>query len=209
MFLKRVLIVFLGSLFFFASCKKQPISKVEVAPRAADLQSQFERSHNAVFSDTLTVLAAKELQSWNSYFLFSRFVKEYFSTVSASQALELSQDLLEGVAQMKDSLKLSVLKTKSMYARIHVLYSEAYRLNDMAEISSIKPEEVQLQTAKIIAAFNALNSKINSVYSRKIFDEDLRFDESLFEVYPQKEELYSPKKQRKYPLNRGTSKKRR
>tara|TARA_B110000967_G_scaffold81727_1_gene84430 strand:- start:8456 stop:9085 length:630 start_codon:yes stop_codon:yes gene_type:complete len=208
-FLKRVLIVFLGSLFFFASCKKQPISKVEVAPRAADLQSQFERSHNAVFSDTLTVLAAKELQSWNSYFLFSRFVKEYFSTVSASQALELSQDLLEGVAQMKDSLKLSVLKTKSMYARIHVLYSEAYRLNDMAEISSIKPEEVQLQTAKIIAAFNALNSKINSVYSRKIFDEDLRFDESLFEVYPQKEELYSPKKQRKYPLNRGTSKKRR
>ena len=206
MFLKRVLIVFLGSLFFFASCKKQPISKVEVAPRDADLQSQFERSHN---SDTLTVLAAKELQSWNSYFLFSRFVKEYFSTVSASQALELSQDLLEGVAQMKDSLKLPVLKTKSMYARIHVLYSEAYRLKDMAEISSIKPEEVQLQTAKIIAAFNALNSKINSVYSRKIFDEDLRFDESLFEVYPQKEELYSPKKQRKYPLNRGNSKKRR
>jgi hypothetical protein len=208
-FLKRVLFVFLGSLFFFASCKKQPISKVEVAPRAADLQSQFERSHNAIFSDTLTAIAAKELQSWDSYFLFSRFVKEHFSTVSASQALELSQELLEVVSEMKDSLKLPVLKTKSTYARLHVLYSEAYRLKDMAEISSIKPEEVQLQTAKIIAAFNALNSKINSVYSRNIFDEDLHFDESLFEVYPQKEELYSPKKQRKYPLNRGTSKKRR
>ena len=205
-FLKKVLFVFLGSLFFFASCKKQPISKVEVAPRAADLQSQFERSHNAIFSDTLTAIAAKELQSWDSYFLFSRFVKEHFSTVSASQALGLSQELLEVVSEMKDSLKLPVLKTKSMYARLHVLYSEVYRLKDMSEISSIKPGEVQLQTAKIIAVFNALNSKINSVYSRKIFDEDLRFDESLFEVYPQKEEMYSPKKKRKFPLKRGTSK---
>lgn len=96
-----------------------------------------------------------------------------------------------------------------MYARLHVLYSEVYRLKDMSEISSIKPGEVQLQTAKIIAVFNALNSKINSVYTRNIFDEDLRFDESQFEVYPQREEMYSPKKQRKYPLNRGTSKKRR
>jgi len=93
-----------------------------------------------------------------------------------------------------------------MYARLHVLYSEVYRLKDMSEISSIKPQEVQLQTAKIIAVFNALNSKINSVYTRNIFDEDLRFDESLFEVYPQKEELYSPKKKRRFPLKRGTSK---
>ena len=116
--MKRVLFVFLGSLFFFASCKKQPISKVEVAARTTDLQSQFERSQNAVFSDTLTAIAAKELQSWNSYFLFSRFVKEHFSTVSASQALELSQELLDVVSEMKDSLKLPVLKTKSMYARI-------------------------------------------------------------------------------------------
>jgi hypothetical protein len=203
-FLKRVLFVFLGSLFFFASCKKQPISKVEIAPRAADLQS--ERSHNAIFSDTLTAIATKKLQSWNSYFLFSRFVKEHFSAVSASQALGLSQELLEVVSEMKDSLKLPVLKTKSMYARLHVLYSEVYRLKDMSEISSIKPQEVQLQTAKIIAVFNALNSKINSVYTRNIFDEDLRFDESLFEVYPQKEELYSPKKKRRFPLKRGTSK---
>ena len=209
MFLKRVLFVFLGSLFFFASCKKQPISKVEAAPRAADLQSQFERSHNAIFSDTLTAIAAKELQSWDSYFLFSRFVKEHFSAVSASQALELSQELLEVVSEMKDSLELPVLKTKSTFARLHVLYSEVYRLKDMSEISSIKPGEVQLQTAKIIAVFNALNSKINSVYSRKIFDDDLHFDESQFEVYPQREEMYSPKKQRSFPLKRGASKKRR
>ena len=96
-----------------------------------------------------------------------------------------------------------------MYARLHVLYSEVYRLKDMSEISSIKPGEVQLQTAKIIAVFNALNSKINSVYSRKIFDDDLHFDESHFEVYPQREEMYSPKKQRSFPLKRGASKKRR
>ena len=96
-----------------------------------------------------------------------------------------------------------------MYARLHVLHSEAYRLKDMSAISSIKPREVQLQTAKIIAVFNALNSKINSVYSRKIFDQDLRFDESLFEVYPQKELLYSPNKQRSFPIKRGASKKRR
>lgn len=209
MFLKRVLFVFLGSLLFFASCKKQPISNVEVVPRAADLQSQFESSYNAIFSDTLTAIAAKELQSWDSYFLFSRFVKEHFSTVSASQALGLSQELLEVVSEMKDSLKLPVLKTKSTYARLHVLYSEVYRLKDMSEISSIKPGEVQLQTAKIIAVFNALNSKINSVYSRKIFDDDLHFDESQFEVYPQREEMYSPKKKRKFPLKRGASKKRR
>ena len=207
--MKRVLFVFLGSLFFFASCKKQPISKVEVVPRAADLQLQFERLHNATFSDTLTAIASKELQSWDSYFLFSRFLKEHFSTVSASQALELSQELLEIASEMRDSLKLPVLKTKSMYARLHVLHSEAYRLKDMSAISSIKPREVQLQTAKIIAVFNALNSKINSVYSRKIFDQDLRFDESMFEVYPQKELLYSPNKQRSFPLKRGASKKRR
>jgi hypothetical protein len=208
-FLKRVLLVFLGSLFFFTSCKEQPISKVEIAPRAADLQSQFERSYNATFSDTLTEIARKELQSWDSYFLFSRFVKEHFSTVSASQALEHSQELLDVASEMRDSLKLPVLKTKSMYARLHVLYSEAYRLKDMSAISSIKPREVQLQTAKIIAVFNALNSKINSVYSRKVFDEDLRFDESMFEVYPQKKVLYSPEKKRSFPLKRGASKKRR
>ena len=46
----------------------------------------------------------------------------------------------------------------------------------MTFIPAIKPEEVTMQTDKIMNAFSAVNSKVNSILLKKGFEDDIDLD---------------------------------
>ena len=58
-------------------------------------------------------------------------------------------------------------------ARINILYNETLRLADMTTIPAIKADEVHQQTEKIIDAFSAVHAKINTVLSKKRFEDEI------------------------------------
>ena len=77
---------------------------------------------------------------------------------------------------MKDSLSVEKLNKKNVVARINVLENEALRLADMATISSITNQEVKTEVDKIVELFDALNSKINTIYKTEELQKSLEID---------------------------------
>jgi len=158
-----------------------------------------------VFSEKLTKKASEGIITWDEYFKLSDFLLENYSDVSATQSLEMSKGLTEMVKSIKDSMQIPILNTRGMFARLNTLNSEVLRLKDMSIITSIKPEEVLIQTRKIVAVYNAINSKINAVFSQKSFDEDVDFDESIFNFDKKDEKPYYVAKKKK-PIRAGNKK---
>ena len=61
----------------------------------------------------------------------------------------------------------------SFNARVNLLHTETLRLADLTLIPAITSEEVHLQIDKTIAAFSAVNSKINTLLSKKKFEDEI------------------------------------
>lgn len=162
------------------SCQKKAPSSSKTVPEISGQTEGFEREEAYAFTDSLTALSVKKMASWRAYFRLSAFADEHFRSVSPRQALDHAQEFLDLVQELRTSLELPALRTQPVRARLNTLHSEVLRLKDMAEITAIKPEAVQRQIQKMVAVFNALNSKINAVYARQKLDENLSFDESIF-----------------------------
>jgi hypothetical protein len=205
---KKSILIILTLSMFFSGCRKDK-ETINVAPKKDVLVKIIEEEKSLfVFSEKLSKKASEGIIAWDEYFKLSDFLLENYSDVSATQSLEMSKELTEMVKSIKDSMQIPILNTRGMFARLNTLNSEVLRLKDMSIIASIKSEEVLIQTRKIVAVYNAINSKINAVFSQKSFDEDVDFDESIFN-FDKKEEkpYYVAKKKRpirvskeKFPL---------
>jgi len=86
-----------------------------------------------------------------------------------NNAIQLS----EVVKFLKDSIRPTELLNLSFRTRVNVLENEALRLKDMTFITAITAKEVNVQVDKIIAAFSATNSKINTIYSQLEVEKDI------------------------------------
>ena len=80
------------------------------------------------------------------------------------------------VKSLKDSVKPSLFNVLAFKARINILHNETLRLSDMTFIPAIKATEVNVQTAKIISAFSAVNSKVNTILLKKRFEDAIEVD---------------------------------
>ena len=60
--------------------------------------------------------------------------------------------------------------------RRYVLRNEALRLKDMTLIPAIQPNQVNEQVDKIIMVFNSYTQKVNTIYNKKKFDEEIDLD---------------------------------
>lgn len=190
------------------SCQQKPSKTAQVEEKPIVKLPVFEELNAYAFDVSLNEEVKDSLKPWKAYFEFSEFLTTNFNEIAPSMALEYAQELSERSKTMNDSLKIRTLNTKGVFARLHTLYSEVLRLNDMAVIQSIKAEEVVEQTQKIVAVYNSLNAKINAVYAQKNFDKDVDFDESIFNFNTNQEPVYkrirAPRK--KYSNNARTQK---
>ncbi|WP_348712879.1 hypothetical protein [Tenacibaculum sp. 190524A05c] len=125
--------------------------------------------------DTLSSLSKKQVNDWTEYENLNSYLKQ-FNNTSPNDALNMAVELNEYIKILKDSLKIEDLKTNSLSARFNVLRNEALRLTDMTRIPAIQPDQVNAQIDKILLVFNSYTQKVNTIYSKKKFDEEIDLD---------------------------------
>ena len=99
-----------------------------------------------------------------------------FKKVSPNEVLSNALELEGLVKSLKDSVKPVLFDVPSFIVRVHILHNETLRLSDMTFIPAINAAEVNLQTEKIISAFSGVNSKVNTILSKKRFEDAIDVD---------------------------------
>ena len=123
--------------------------------------------HSKVQKHEQIELIQKKYQSkiddWKEYDNLLEFLDQY-KAISPNDAINNSNELNDKAKSLNDSIKPEILETPAFNARLNLLLNETLRLYDMSSIPSIKAAEVNDQVAKILLAFSAINSKINTTY---------------------------------------------
>ena len=133
------------------------------------------------FPTTIKNRYSKHLDSWEEYQSLKSFLERY-ATISPNDALNNALELKLFVEGIKSTSRPKALNIDSFNARVHLLYNEVLRLADMTYISAITPKEVNEQVAKVLAAYAAVNSKINAIYDRKDFENSVEIDTSFIGI---------------------------
>jgi hypothetical protein len=160
-------------LFLNFSCKRSnPIQ--EDSEKSDTVKISSNRIVNSL-GETLIPNAKKALDEWKEYNNVDEFVMKYYN-ISTMEALTNAQELSELVKQMRDTIRIEELDKLNVLARFNVLHNETLRLADMANIPSIKDEEVKEEVGKILELFAAVNSKINTIYKASAIQNSLEVD---------------------------------
>lgn len=168
------------------------------------LKSPLSSVQKHAITVSIDRIAKKEITAWKEYNTLDSLLKR-FSAISANEALDNALELTDLVKKLKDSIRPKALASPAFKTRIHVLENETLRLKDMTYISAITANEVNHQVTKIVEAFAATNSKINTVYSqieleKKIHSTIITTDLEVLQLSQQKKtkEVFPiKKKQRK------------
>lgn len=163
---------FLSALLFsiIISCdKKQDKNDEEVKKPLLSIVNEY--------SSVIKVRSTfnKDVEDWSELKAVDNFLERY-KKVSPKEVLSNALELRELVKSLRDSLNHPLFNNPSFKTRVNIFYNETLRLSDMAAIPAIKAEEVNYQTEKVIDAFSAVNSKINSTLSKKRFEEEINID---------------------------------
>lgn len=162
---KKYIIFFSCVLFFY--CKK---NETNSTIQQTVSKSSVIKKHP--LKETVTSLSKKEIGEWKLYNELNEHISKFTKT-STIDALNNAVELTNLVKKVKDSVKPKALQTEAFSARINVLENEALRLKDMIHIRAITDEQVHQQITKIIDAFAATNSKINTVYQQITLEKNI------------------------------------
>jgi len=156
-------------LFFSCDKKKQDTSQEQDSKPLLSVPKEF--------GITVKVDAAflKDIEEWQELKAVDSFLKR-FKKASPNEVLGNALELESLVKSLKDSVKPSLFNVLAFKARINILHNETLRLSDMTFIPAIKATEVNVQTAKIISAFSAVNSKVNTILLKKRFEDAIEVD---------------------------------
>jgi hypothetical protein len=121
-------------------------------------------------AESIHLKFTKDVENWQELQAVNFFLKK-FENASPNEVLSNALELRDLVKSLKDSVVPRIFNILSFKARINVLNSEALRLADLTFIPAITPEEINTQVDKTIAAFSAVNSKINTILSKKRFED--------------------------------------
>ncbi len=167
LFMIRQIFILSIATFLLLSCKKT-IQNTDSTPKKTGMQIPVKRRG----IDTLSYLSKNKVKDWVAYENLNNYLKQ-FNNTSPNDALNMAVELNEYIRILRDSLKIEDLKTNSLKARFNVLRNEALRLKDMTLIPAIQPEQVNTQIDKILLVFNSYTQKVNTIYSKQKFDEEI------------------------------------
>lgn len=169
--MKHILYLFL-SLFLFSceNSKKETIKNRQEKPKRSVVTKHVGlKNVNPEFK--------KNIENWQDLQTVTLFIKK-FENVSPNEALINALELRDLVTSLKENEIPEFFDIPSFHARLNVLHNETLRLADLTLIPAITSQEVNLQINKTIAAFSSVNSKINTIYSKKRFEDaiDIKID---------------------------------
>jgi len=117
----------------------------------------------------------KDVVSWQELNVLNSFLSRFEKT-SPNEALSNALELRDLVKSLKDSVKPNIFDIPSFNARINILNNEVLRLADLTFIPAITANEVNTHVDKTIVAFSSVNSKINTILSKKRFEDSIDVD---------------------------------
>lgn len=146
-------------------------------------QAKPDEKVNSLFSVVKEHLSVKpvkpiyaaEIEDWEELKAVDNFLGR-FKKVSANEILSNALELKGLAKNLKDKKKPNLFNIASCKARINIFYNETLRLADMTTIPAITATEVHQQTEKIIDAFSAVNAKVNTMFSKKRFEDEIGID---------------------------------
>jgi len=175
------------SVFLFSCGNKKAdrIKKTEGKPKLSIVKQHgtYEKV-NAIFE--------KEVSNWQELNTVHFFIQK-FDKVSPNEALSNALELRDLVAILKDSVTPNIFDIPSFQARVNILHNETLRLADLTRIPAITSEDINLQVDKTIAAFSSVNSKINTILSKKQFEDVVDIKIDYFGIDPTKMDSVSKK----------------
>ncbi|CAM1342496.1 conserved hypothetical protein [Tenacibaculum amylolyticum] len=117
-------------------------------------------------------LSKNKMAEWKEYNELNEFMQRFYN-ISPNDALNMASELNGLIKNLINSTKNEDLQKSALIARVNVLQNEALRLKDMTLIPAIKPKEVNSQVDKILLIFSSYNEKVNTIFSKKKFDEEI------------------------------------
>lgn len=197
----KYLLIFL--LFFSVlSCAKKQ-EKINQEQEAKPLLSVVKKYSTV---KKVRAIYSNDIEDWEELKAVENFL-ERFQKVSPKEVLSNALELQGLTESLKDSVKPPLFDNPSFATRVNIFYNETLRLSDMTAIPSIKAEEVNVQTEKVIAAFSTINSKVNSILSKKRFEDEINIDVEFIGLDSTKIDSISKKAIKKNLLERNTKKK--
>ena len=167
MLLKKVILLSLIALFISCtktiSRKNNEISRDSLIGNTNKVKLQIAK---------LNSKAIKLVETWDEYQNIDELLKQY-QNINSNLALLNAKELSVLAKQLKDSIRVEILKIPSVKIRLNVLHNETLRLADMNTIPSITEEEVVEENSNILNAYSALNLKINNIVNQENLNEEL------------------------------------
>jgi len=142
----------------------------------------------------------KEIEGWKAYQNLQSFIGQ-FQKITPNEALSNALELRDLTKALKDSVKPKIFENNAFKSRVNVLYTEALRLADMTYIPAIKAKEVNSQIDKVLSSYNALNQKINTVFTQKLFEDGIDFDDAYVGIDTTKIDSVSKINLNKHQIN--------
>ena len=155
----------------FFSCDKKKVAVVQ----KQEIKSLLSVVKNYNVAEKVNPLFIKDIEDWEELKAVDNFLSR-FKKASPNEILSNALELKELVQSLKDGIKPPLFENASFNTRVNILQNETLRLSDMTFIPAIKAEEVTMQTDKIMNAFSAVNSKVNSILLKKGFEDDIDLD---------------------------------
>lgn len=158
------------AVFFFSCAKNQ-----QKEEQKEEFKSLFSVEKEHVSFKTIEPAYEQQVESWEQLKTVTSFLSR-FKKASPNDILGNALELESLVKTLKDTVKPVIFKGLSLQTRLNILHNETLRLSDMTFISAISAEEVHEQTNKILKAFSAVNSKINTILQKKQFEDAIKID---------------------------------
>jgi hypothetical protein len=162
-----ILLIFV---FIFSCDKKQ-----ETTTQQEDSKPLLSVENDFSAIKRINPVFTKDVEEWKELNAVNDFLGR-FKKASPKEVLSNALELKGLVESLKDSIKPTLFTISSFEARINIFYNETLRLADMTTIPAIQAEEVNIQTEKILDAFSAVNAKINTILSKKRFEDEIEVD---------------------------------
>jgi hypothetical protein len=201
--LKYLLFSLLFVVFF--SCKKEKQDSIQKQDSKPLLSVVKEYG----VTEKVNALFLKDVEDWQELKAVDDFLLR-FKKASPNEVLSNALELESLVSSLKDSVKPILFDIPSFKARINILHNETLRLADMTFIAAVKAPEITAQTEKIISAFSGVNSKVNTILSKKRFEDAIGTDIVFIGLDSTKIDTISKKSIKKnfkgYLLNKKRSK---
>lgn len=164
-------IIYVFALFSIISCNE----KKEDASLKNEDKPLMSIVRKYPTSKKISPIYLEETKGWAELKAVNEFL-DRFKNVSAKEVLSNSIELEGLVTTLKKEEKPVLFDIPSFNARLNILHNETLRLVDMRDISAITVTEVDTQTNKIITSFSAVNEKINTILSKKRFEDAIDID---------------------------------